>query len=532
MRYSRPGPPAVRPPIGAGVVESVDTRDLGSRGESRASSSLAARTSGTRTEDAAAGPPKSIESRNMEIKETAREGLKRGYKVTYDAADIEERIQKRLAELAKTVRLPGFRPGKVPIGLLRKRYGPSVLGEILEQVVEEGSRKVLTEHELKPALRPKVEVTSFDEGKDLEFSIDLEVLPEVPEVDLSAIELVRYTAEVDEERVRRSLENLAKAQRQYEAPEEPRPAREGDQVVIDFTGYRDGEKFEGGSASDLPVVLGSGSMLPGFEEGLVGKKPGEAFRLELTVPEDHPNKDLAGQRLVFEGTVKEVREPKPLTIDDELAEAYGFEKLEELDKAIRERLEQEYKQRAREKMKRQLLDHLAESYRFEVPQGMVDLEFETIWKQLTEEMERSGTGFESTGKSEEELRQEYRDIAERRVRLGLILSEIGNKNQIKVEAEELQQAMIREAQRYPGREREVFDFFRNNPGALEQLRAPLFEDKVVDFIFELAKIREEQVSVDALFEDPEDEENAVAGAEAAAEVAAAEEEAQPAQDKG
>ncbi len=468
----------------------------------------------------------------MQIKEVAQEGLKRGYKVTYDAAEIEERIEKRLAELAKTVRLPGFRPGKVPLGLLRKRYGPSVLGEILEQVVEEGSRKVINEHELKPALRPKVEVTSFDEGKDLEFSIDLEILPEVPEVDLSAIELVRYTAEVDEERVRRSLENLAKAQRQYEAPEEPRPAQEGDQVVIDFTGYRDGEAFEGGSAENLPVVIGSGSMLPGFEEGLVGKRPGDGFRLELTVPEDHPNKDLAGRQLVFEGTVKEVRAPKPLAIDDELAKAYGFEKLEELEKAIRERLEQEYRQRAREKMKRQLLDHLAETYAFEVPQGMVDLEFDTIWKQLTEEMERSGTSFEDTGKTEEELRKEYRDIAERRVRLGLILSEIGNRNQIKVEADELQQAMIREAQRYPGREREVFDFFRNNPGALEQLRAPLFEDKVVDFIFELARIRDEKVSVEELFEEPEDEEDAVAGAKAAAKAAAEVEAAESAKGEG
>lgn len=464
----------------------------------------------------------------MQISEVAAEGLKREYRVVCSAGEIEERVGRRLQELSKTVRLPGFRPGKVPLSLLRKRYGSSVLGEVLEQVVEEGSRRVVSENELRPALRPKIEVTSFEEGKDLEFRLDLEVLPEVPEVDLSAIELVRYVAEPDEERVRKSLENLAEARRTYAPPAEPRPAREGDQVVIDFVGYRDGEPFEGGSASDLPVVLGSGSLLPGFEEALVGKSAGEEFEITLTVPEDHPNRQLAGRTVVFRGTVKEVREPQPVAIDDELAKAYKHESLADLEKTLRERLAEEYRRRSRERMKRQLLDWLAEHCRFEVPQGMVDLEFESIWKQLQEEMQRTGSTFENMGHSEEELRAEYRAIAERRVRLGLLLSDIGTKNQITVEPQELQQAILREAQRYRGREREVIELYRNHPQLLEQLRAPIFEDKVVDFIFELARIREEKVSVDELFREPDEEEDAArtqAGAVAAATEAARIEEA-------
>jgi trigger factor len=460
----------------------------------------------------------------MQITEVATEGLKREYRVVCSAEEIEQRVTQRLQELSKTVRLPGFRPGKVPVGLLRRRYGASVLGEVLERVVEEGQRRIISEHELRPALRPKIEVTSFAEGQDLEFRLDLEVLPEVPPIDLTQIELVRYVAEPDAERVRKSLENLAEARRTFAPPAEPRAAREGDQVIVDFTGYRDGEPFEGGSAKDLPVVLGSGMLLPGFEAALVGRQPGEAFEVELTVPEQHPNRAIAGRTVVFKGTVKEVREPQPVAIDDELAKAYAHDSLADLEKTLRERLAEEYRRRSRERMKRQLLDWLAEHVQFEVPQGMVELEFENIWKQLQQEMQRTGTSFEQLGRSEEELRAEYRAIAERRVRLGLILSDIGTKNQITVEPQELQQAVLREAQRYPGREREVLSFFREHPQAMEQLRAPIFEDKVVDFIFELARVREEPISVEELFRDPDEEdEGAPPGSGNAAAAAAANE---------
>ncbi len=456
----------------------------------------------------------------MDITQVAAEGLRREFRVTYGAEEIEREITRRLEEIGRKARIPGFRPGKVPLKLLRARFGASVLGEVLEKAVEEGTRRVVEEHELKPALRPKVEITSYEEGRDLEFRVDVEVLPEVPEVDLSAVELVRYVAEVPEETVRRAVENLAEARRRFEPVD--RPAEQGDQVVVSFTGTVDGEPFEGNRGEHVEVVLGSNTLLPGFEEGLVGKKAGDSFRIEVKVPEDHPREDLRGRTVVFEGTVEEVRAPQPVEIGDELAKSYGFENLAELEKAVRERFADEYRRRARERMKRQLLDWLAENVKFEVPQGMVDLEFQNIWRQFEEEMQRSGTTFEQLGRSREELEEDYRAIAERRVRLGLILSEIGRRNQITVSEQELQQAVLREAQRAPGREREVIEFFRRNPAALQQLQAPIFEDKVVDFVFELARVREEEVSPEELFrEEDEEEPRPEAAGEGAAEAAAA-----------
>jgi len=442
----------------------------------------------------------------MDITQVAAEGLRRAFRVTYGAEEIEKEVTRRLEEIRRTARIPGFRPGKAPLRLLRARFGASVLGEVLEKAVEEGARRVVEEHELRPALRPKVEITSFEEGKNLEFRVDVEVLPEVPEVDLFAIELVRHVADVPEEAVRRTLENLAEARRRFEPVD--RPAEQGDQVVISFTGTLDGKPFEGNRGEQVEVVLGSNTLLPGFEEGLVGRKAGDSFRIEVKVPEEHPREDLRGRTVVFEGTVGEVRAPQPVEIGDELAKSYGFETLAELAKAVRERFAEDYRRRARERMKRQLLDWLDEHVKFEVPQGMVDLEFQNIWRQLELEMQRSGTTFEQLGKSREELEKEYRAIAERRVRLGLILSEIGRRNQITVSEQELQQAVLREAQRAPGREREVIEFFRRNPAALQQLQAPLFEDKVVDFIFELAKVREEKVTPEELYREEDGEEQA------------------------
>lgn len=456
----------------------------------------------------------------MDITQVAAEGLKREFRVTYGAEEIEQEVTRRLEEIRRTARIPGFRPGKVPLKLLRARYGGAILGEVLEKAVQEGTRRVVEEHELRPALRPKVEITSFEEGGALEFKVDVEVLPEVPEVDLSSIELVRYVAEVPEETVRRTLENLAEARRRFEPVD--RPAQEGDQVVISFTGTVDGEPLEGGSGEKVEVVLGTHTLLPGFEEGLVGRKAGESFRIEVQVPEDHPREDLRGRTVVFEGEVEEVRAPQPVEIGDQLAKSYGFETLADLEKAVRERFADEYRRRARERMKRQLLDWLDENVTFEVPQGMVDLEFQAIWRQLEQEMQQTGTTFEQLGRSREELEAEYRAIAERRVRLGLILSEIGRRNQIEVSERELQQAVLREAQRAPGREREVIEFFQRNPAALQQLQAPIFEDKVVDFVFELAKVREEKVSPEELFREDEEEEAGAGGAAAGAAEAAEE----------
>ena len=445
----------------------------------------------------------------MQVTELSAEGLKREYKVVVEAAEIAGQVAHRLEELKDRIRMPGFRPGKVPIALLRKQYGRSVMGEVLEQAVNRGSQKAISDHELRPALQPKIEVTSFDEGADLEFTMALEVLPEVPQVDLKKIELTRLVAEVGQETIAGALDRFAKRFQEYEAPAEPRPSQTGDRVIIDFEGRIDGAVFEGGKAEDIPLVLGSGFMLPGFEEQLTGVKAGAEVNVQAQFPEGYPNADLAGKAADFAVKVKEVREPKPVVLDDDLAKGQGFDDLEALQGAVRDGIAREYAQVARAKVKRALLDDLAANYGFQVPAGMVDLEFEAIWKQLKEEMERGGEAL-AEGKPEEELKDEYRAIAERRVRLGLILSDIGQKNEIKVEQHELNAAIMDQARRYPGQEQKVLDFFRNNPSSLDHLRAPLYEDKVVDFILQMENVGERQVTPEELMADPDAEDEAAA----------------------
>jgi trigger factor len=451
----------------------------------------------------------------MQVTELSAEGLKREYKVVVQAAEIEDQVAHRLEELKGRVRMPGFRPGKVPVALLRKQYGRSVMGEVLEQAVNQGSQKAIADHELRPALRPKIEVTSFDEGADLEFTMALEVLPEVPEVDLKKIELTRPVADVSEDTLARALDNFARRFQEYEAPAEPRPSRTGDRLIIDFEGKVEGEVFEGGTAQDVPLVLGSGFMLPGFEDQLTGVEAGADVTVDVEFPEDYPNQELAGKPATFAVSVKEVAEPKPLVLDDDLAKGQGFDSLAALKNAIRDSFVREYAQVSRARAKRALLDNLAENYRFQVPAGMVDLEFEAIWKQLQEEMERTGEAL-AEDKSEDEQKEEYRAIAERRVRLGLILSDIGQQNELKVEQHELNAAIMEQARRYPGQEQKVFDFFRNNPSAVEHLRAPLYEDKVVDFVLQMANVSEQQVTPEELMTEPDAaSEAAAAGARAA-----------------
>jgi trigger factor len=441
----------------------------------------------------------------MQVTQVAAEGLVRQFKVVVPATEIEERVATRLEDLKGRVRMPGFRPGKVPLGLLRKQYGKGLLGEVVEAAVDEGAKKAIGEHQLKPALRPKIEITAFDEGKDLEFALRVELLPEVPDVDMKAIALTRPVAAVEEAAVDRALERLAEARRGFAAPAEPRPARSGDRVTIDFEGSVDGRPFEGGSGSDLAVVLGAGGMIPGFEDQLVGAVAGEARTLEVTFPESYGEPGLRGKAARFEVRVKTVEEPLPIAVDDALAKSVGLDDLAALRRSMRERLEAELKAASRQRVKRRLLDHLAEAYPFGVPAGMVDIEFEAIWRQVEREMKERGLTFESEGKTEEEVKAEYRAIAERRVRLGLILSELGNKHEIKVEGHELQQAVIAQAQRFPGQERQVVEYYRSNAGALDALRAPIFEDKVVDFILQLANVTDQPVTPEELMREEEDE---------------------------
>lgn len=441
----------------------------------------------------------------MQVTELSADGLKRQYKVVVPAAEIEERVNGKLAEIKQSVRMPGFRPGKVPLGLLKKQYGRSVLGEIVEQSVNEGSQKAIAEHEIRPALKPQIELTSFDEGQDLEFKMDVEVLPQVPEVELKSLELAKPVAAVGDDELQRALDDFRRQHAAWTAPETPRPARSGDRVTIDFVGKIDGEPFEGGSAEGFQLELGRARMIPGFEEQLEGVAPGDQRQLQITFPEAYGKPELAGKAATFDVEVKTVEEAELPDLDDGFAESIGFANAGELTDAFRSRLQERYDQASRFKAKRALLDKLADTYHFEVPPGMVDLEFDAIWKQLTDEMERLGQTFEDTGKSEEETKAEYRAIAERRVRLGLLLSEVGTANDVQVTPEELARAVADQARRYPGQEKEVFEFFQNHAEAREQLRAPVFEDKVVDFILQIAPVTTSDVSPEELMRDPDDD---------------------------
>ena len=440
----------------------------------------------------------------MQVTEVSAEGLKREYKVIVPAAEIEGKIDARIKKLAQTVKMPGFRPGKVPVTLLKKQYGRQVMGEILEQTVKDGQSEAISTNGLRPALPPKVEVTSLPEGGDLEFKLDLEVLPEVPPIDFEALHLTRLIAPVDDDAVDRSLDGLVRMRRHFHAIDEPRPAENGDQVVIDFEGKVDGATFEGGKGEGFTLVLGDARMVPGFETAIEGHAVEAPFSFEVTFPEAYPAENLAGKAATFDVTIKSIAAPHNATLDDAFAKGFGAEGLDDLRSKLRERLAQEYKTTARERMKRSLLDQLADAYPFQVPHGMIDLEFNGIWGQLREEMTRTNKGFDDLGQSEEEAQAEYRGIAERRVRLGLVLSDVGTKNGVQVEPQELQQALIEQARRYPGQERQVIEHFRSNQAALDQLRAPIFEDKVVDLIVDKAKVEEKAVSAEELMRDPDE----------------------------
>jgi len=434
----------------------------------------------------------------MQVTETRNEGLKREYKVLISAQDIDEKVAGRLQELGAQVRIPGFRPGKVPLNILKQRFGKSVMGEVLERAVSDSSTQAMNERGLRPATQPKIEITAFDEGKDLEYTLAVEILPDIEPMDFSKLKLERLVITVEDSAVEETLADIAKAHKRTRPLETPRPARSGDVLVLDFKGTVDGEEFPGMSAEDHHLELGSSSFIQGFEEQLIGAEIGETREVRVTFPEAYGNEKLAGREAVFTVTVKNILESIPAEIDDELAKTMGEENLEALKERVRERLAAEYRDFARTRLKRQLLDQLAEAHDFPVPESMVEAEFEAIWKQIEEDRERGALDPEDAAKDEETLKAEYRKIAERRVRLGLLISEVGQRNGIEVTQEELNLALLREAQRHPGREREVFEFFQRNPAAMANLRAPIFEDKVVDFIVNLAQVRERTVTPEEL----------------------------------
>lgn len=451
----------------------------------------------------------------MQVVETNSDSLLKDFKVTVAASDIETRIDSRLVEVGQDARIPGFRPGKVPVKVLKQRFGPAVRGEVLEAALRDSSQELFAERGLRPASQPQIEVTSYEEGNDLEYDISVELLPDIGDVDFSSIEVERIKVSATDTEIGDTMQRLADQNRQSKPIETARAAKSGDIAVIDFLGKIDGEPFDGGAGTDIEFELGAGQFIPGFEDQLVGTKAGQSLEVNVTFPEDYDSADLSGKEAVFECTLKELREPIAAEINDEFAAKLGLESLDALKDAIREQLDGEYAQFTRDKVKRELLDKLADSYDFDVPPRMLDSEFDQIWKQIEDAREKDTLDAEDKDKSEDELREQYRAIAARRVRLGLLLSHVGETNELTVTQEEVNRAIMEQARQMPGQEQQVIEFYRSNTEAKASLQAPIFEDKVVNFILEMATVNERQISPEELRAETEAEAKAdEAGAKA------------------
>jgi trigger factor len=450
----------------------------------------------------------------MQVTETLSDGLKRNYTVVLPVADLESRRTERLASLGKTLKLPGFRPGKVPMPIVKQRYGNAVSAEILEESVNEATQKVVNDRGFRPAQTPKVAMVTENPvalAADLEFSVELELLPDIALPDFAGIELTRFKSEVAAEAVDKALEQIAK----FNADLAPVPAEEiearghgavtGEVLIVDYAGKIDDVLFEGGTGTDTKVELGGEGFIPGFAEGLDGAKPGEIRSVNATFPENYGKAELAGKAAVFDITVKSVNKQTVPPVDDELAKKLGLEDLAAVREAISGRQQQEYDGLTRMRLKKSLLDALSNLADFPVPPSIADQEFEQIWQQLDAARKAGNEDAEDKGKDEETLRAEYRAIAERRVRLGLLLAEIGRINNISVSDRELQGALWQRAMQYPGQEQQMMDFFQKYPQLTNSVRGPLLEDKVVDFVLELAKVTDVVVTPEELAKDPDEE---------------------------
>ncbi|MTJ03475.1 MAG: trigger factor [Sediminimonas qiaohouensis] len=434
----------------------------------------------------------------MKVNETQNEGLKRAYEITVTADELDAKVNEKLAEAQPEVEMKGFRKGKVPMALLKKQFGQRLLGEAMQEAVDGAMSQHFEDSGDRPAMQPQVTMVEGDdwkEGDDVKVAMSYEALPDIPEVDFSAIKLERMVVEPDEAAVDDALTSLAENAQDFEDRKKGSKAKDGDQVVIDFVGKVDGEAFEGGSAEDYPLTLGAGSFIPGFEEQLVGVKAGEEKAVTVTFPEEYGAEHLAGKEAVFDCTIKAVKAPKAAEIDDELAKKFGAEDLEALKTQIRERLEAEYAGAARAVMKRDLLDKLDELVKFDLPPSLLESEAKQIAHQLWHEENPDVEGHDHP---EVEPTEEHTKLAERRVRLGLLLAELGRKAEIEVSDSEMTQAIMNQARQYPGQEREFFEFVQQNQQMQQQLRAPIFEDKVVDHIAEQAEVTEKKVSKDDL----------------------------------
>ncbi|MGA7971732.1 MAG: trigger factor [Pseudolabrys sp.] len=453
----------------------------------------------------------------MQVTETLSEGLKREYRVVVPASELDAKVNTRLDDLKGKVRINGFRPGKVPSSHLKRMYGRATMAEVIEEAVRDANNQIVSERGFKLASEPKVTLPEEPEtiekviagNTDLDYMLAVEIVPTIELADFKDIKLTRPTAEVTDEELEESLQRIADQNKPFVAKPEGAKAEEGDRVTIKFAGKIDGELFDGGSGDDMPVLIGSNSFIPGFEEQLVGIGAGETRTLNVKFPEHYQAENLAGKDAEFEVTAKTIEAPGSVTLDDEFAKSLGLDSIAKLRDAVKERMAQEHQSMSRQKVKRQLLDELDKRHQFEPPPSLAEEEFNRVWQSVQQELESEKKTFADEGTTEEKAKEEYRAISERRVRLGLVLAEIGEKNNITVTEDELNRALMEHVRQFPGQEQKVWDYYRQNPQAVASLRAPIFEEKVVDFLLELAAVTDKPVSREELYK--QDDEDKAAG---------------------
>jgi trigger factor len=446
----------------------------------------------------------------MQVTETSSTGLKREYRVVVPATDLEAKVNERLDDLRGRVQLRGFRPGKVPVAHLKRLYGKSAMAEVIEATVQEANSKIVTDHGYRLAVEPKVVLPTEEgavegviEGKaDLAYTVEMEIVPAIALADFKSIKLTRLTADVSDEQIDKALQTIADQNRPFVAKAEG--AANGDRVTLNFEGSLDGTPFEGGTGEDVPLIMGAGQFIPGFEENVAGLKAGDTKTFDVKFPDDYRASHLAGKTATFAVIVKAVEAPGQVAIDDEFAKTLGVESLAKLKEAVKERIAREHALASRQKLKRALLDQLDDRHKFEPPPSLVEQEFANVWSQVENDLKQQNRTFEDEGTTEEKSREEYRGIAERRVRLGLVIAEIGEKNNIRVTDDQLRTAVMDQVRQFPGQERQIWEYYQKNPNALAALRAPLFEDKVVDFLVELADVTDKPVSREELFKEDEE----------------------------
>jgi len=444
----------------------------------------------------------------MQIKELKAEGLSKTFAITVPKEDLDTKLQAKIKEMQPQVSLKGFRPGKVPVAHIRKMFGQSIMKDVVEETVNETTQQAINDNKIRPAGQPQVDLRANGEDvtkgtADLEYQLTVESIPEFEPVDPETLKFTRLTHEADDKELEEEVAKLGEGQKSYKKKAKTAKAKKGDAVLIDFIGTVDGEAFDGGAMEGHQLVIGSGTFIPGFEDQLVGVKAGDELDVKVTFPDPYQAADLAGKDAIFATRVIEVQGEAEAKIDDEFAQKFGLADLEALKAAVKDQYSSQLEMQSRMKLKRAILDELDKKHKFELPPNMVEAEFSNIWSQVQSEKEAGQLDEDDAKKTDKQLEKDYRKIAERRVRLGLVLAEMGQKQEIQITNEELQQAMIAEARQYPGQEQQVVEFYQKNPQAIAQLRAPIYEEKVVDLIIEKAKVTDKKVTKDILFEEDE-----------------------------